>query len=80
MRAFETLQETAHILNYVTEKSLVIIDELGRGYFPVFLALRHLTMNVRTSNIDGLSIAYAVGEFLGTTQAYVFFITHYQQL
>ncbi|MFA6713918.1 MAG: DNA mismatch repair protein MutS [Victivallaceae bacterium] len=59
--------ETANILNHVTDKSLVILDEIGRG----------------TSTFDGLSIAWAVAEFLHDTpgsQARTQFATHYHEL
>ncbi|MBU8902487.1 MAG: DNA mismatch repair protein MutS [Victivallales bacterium] len=59
--------ETANILNHVTSKSLVILDEIGRG----------------TSTFDGLSIAWAVAEFLHDTpgsQARTQFATHYHEL
>ncbi len=61
------MQETANILNNATEKSLVIMDEIGRG----------------TSTYDGLSIAWAVAEHLhdlngaGTR---TLFATHYHEL
>jgi DNA mismatch repair protein MutS len=59
--------ETANILNHATDKSLVILDEIGRG----------------TSTFDGLSIAWAVAEFLHDTpgsQARTQFATHYHEL
>ena len=42
------MNETANIINNATERSLVILDEIGRG----------------TSTFDGLSIAWSVAEFL----------------
>ncbi|MBO5307638.1 MAG: DNA mismatch repair protein MutS [Lentisphaeria bacterium] len=59
--------ETANILNHVTHKSLVILDEIGRG----------------TSTFDGLSIAWAVAEFLHDDPACrcrTQFATHYHEL
>jgi DNA mismatch repair protein MutS len=59
------MSETAHILHHATEKSLVILDEIGRG----------------TSTFDGLSIAWAVAEYLHTElQAKTLFATHYHEL
>lgn len=61
------MTETANILNNVTEKSLVILDEIGRG----------------TSTYDGISIAWAVAEFLLTNKnkkAKTLFATHYWEL
>jgi len=58
------MTETAKILNFVTEKSLVIIDELGRG----------------TSTSDGQSIALATLEKLHELKAKTLFSTHYHQL
>ncbi len=57
-------QETANILNNATKKSLVILDEIGRG----------------TSTFDGLSIAWAVTEYLSDLGAKTLFATHYHQL
>ena len=59
--------ETANILNHATNKSLVILDEIGRG----------------TSTFDGLSIAWAVAEYLHDTPtscARTQFATHYHEL
>lgn len=57
--------ETAAILNQATSKSLVILDEIGRG----------------TATFDGLSIAWATVEYLhGVTKARALFATHYHEL
>jgi DNA mismatch repair protein MutS len=57
--------ETANILNNATEKSLVILDEMGRG----------------TSTFDGVSIAWAVAEYLvKQIRAKTLFATHYHEL
>ncbi|HUT52074.1 MAG TPA: DNA mismatch repair protein MutS [bacterium] len=61
------MTETANILHHATNKSLVLLDEIGRG----------------TSTFDGLSIAWAVAEFLHDTpghQAKTMFATHYHEL
>jgi len=61
------MTETANILHNVTDRSLVILDEIGRG----------------TSTYDGISIAWAVAEYLLTTkgkQAKTLFATHYCEL
>ncbi|MBQ6971012.1 MAG: DNA mismatch repair protein MutS [Synergistaceae bacterium] len=57
--------ETANILNNVTARSLIILDEVGRG----------------TATYDGMSIAWAVLEYLhGASKARVLFATHYHEL
>ncbi len=59
--------ETANILRHATDRSLVILDEVGRG----------------TSTYDGMSIAWAVVEFLQSrerAQPRVLFATHYHEL
>lgn len=59
------ISETADIIKQATRKSLVILDELGRG----------------TSTHDGVAIAQAVFDYmLRDTQALTLFITHYQSL
>jgi DNA mismatch repair protein MutS len=60
------MKETAEILSNLTERSLVILDEIGRG----------------TSTFDGISIAWAVAEFLHATplRPLVLFATHYHEL
>jgi DNA mismatch repair protein MutS len=56
--------ESANILNHATERSLVILDEVGRG----------------TSTFDGLAIAWAMIEHLAGIGAKTMFATHYHQL
>jgi len=59
------MQETANILNNATEKSLIVLDEIGRG----------------TSTFDGISIAWAVAEYLhDNIKAKALFATHYHEL
>ncbi len=61
------MTETANILHNATDRSLVILDEIGRG----------------TSTYDGISIAWAVAEFLLTEprrRAKTLFATHYWEL
>jgi DNA mismatch repair protein MutS len=62
------MTETATILNNVSERSLVILDEIGRG----------------TSTLDGLSLAWAIAEFLagdeGRQGPRTLFATHYHEL
>jgi DNA mismatch repair protein MutS len=61
------MRETAEILAHASPRSLIILDEIGRG----------------TSTFDGLSIAWAVGEYLHDTPglgARTLFATHYHEL
>jgi DNA mismatch repair protein MutS len=61
------MQETANILHTATSRSLVVLDEIGRG----------------TSTFDGLSIAWAVAEYLATNRTArpkTLFATHYHEL
>jgi DNA mismatch repair protein MutS len=61
------MQETAHILHSATPRSLLVLDEIGRG----------------TATFDGLSIAWAVAEHLATNpkaRPKTLFATHYHEL
>ena len=59
------MNETANILNHATAKSLVLLDEIGRG----------------TATFDGLSIAWAVAEYLAVEiKSRTIFATHYHEL
>lgn len=60
----QEMKDTAFICKNATDKSLILIDELGRA----------------TSNEDGVAIAWAIGEFLLVKRAMTFFVTHYPQL
>ncbi len=58
------MTEAAHILHHASDRSLVILDEIGRG----------------TSTFDGLAIAWAMAERLTEIGAKTLFATHYHQL
>lgn len=61
------MNETASILNNISNRSLILLDEIGRG----------------TSTYDGISIAWSIVEFLhenGKTQPKTLFATHYHEL
>jgi DNA mismatch repair protein MutS len=61
------MQETSHILSGATSKSLVVLDEIGRG----------------TATFDGLSIAWAVAEYIASNlraRPKTMFATHYHEL
>jgi DNA mismatch repair ATPase MutS len=58
------MRRAAYIIDHLTPRSLVIIDELGRG----------------TATSDGSSLSYAVAEALLPHQAITFFVSHYRQL
>ena len=60
----EEMRGMAFVLQHIDDTTLVLVDELGRG----------------TSSADGLAIAVAIAERLLDSQAFVFWVTHFQEL
>lgn len=58
------MTETANICHHATDRSLVVLDEIGRG----------------TSTLDGLSLAWAIAEFLAGRRCRCLFATHYHEM
>ncbi len=58
------MSETAHICHHATERSLVVLDEIGRG----------------TSTLDGLSLAWAIAEHIAGVGSRCLFATHYHEI
>lgn len=58
------MTETANICHHATQRSLVILDEIGRG----------------TSTLDGLSLAWAIAEHLAAVRCRCLFATHYHEI
>jgi len=58
------MREAAFIMQHATNKSLILIDELGRG----------------TATLEGSAIAWSICEYLLMKQAYSIFVTHFSQL
>lgn len=64
MNFFQQLEQVEAIVRNVSDRSLVIIDELGRG----------------TSDEEGVGICFAVAEHLIKSKAFTLFATHFQEL
>jgi DNA mismatch repair ATPase MutS len=58
------MKELAYLTANITSRTLAVLDELGRG----------------TSNIEGLSLAFATAEWLAMRPAFTLFVTHFPQL
>ncbi len=58
------MTETANICHYATDRSLVVLDEIGRG----------------TSTLDGLALAWSVAEYLAARRCRTLFASHYHEL
>ena len=58
------MTETANICHHATDRSLVILDEIGRG----------------TSTLDGLALAWAITEYMALRRCRALFATHYHEL